>query len=123
MTTRAPSPAPAPSSLPGPWHIAWVKGGHARVASIAVDAIVLSSTIPSPPGSRLEGRLLVEAGATAATGATGATGETAATSATIRVKIHGSKRQPDGAFILEGRVLDATREVRARLALAGAAAG
>ena len=115
MTTRAPSPAP--SSVPGPWHIAWVKGGHARVASIAVDAIVLSSTIPSPPGSRLEGRLLVEAGAT------DATGETAATSATIRVKIHGSKRQPDGAFILEGRVLDATREVRARLALAGAAAG
>jgi hypothetical protein len=33
----------------------------------------------------------------------------------VRVKIHGSKRRADGLFVLEGRVLDATREVRARL--------
>jgi hypothetical protein len=78
-------------------HIVWAKGGDARVLSIAVDAIVLRSSIPSPPGSRLEGRLEGDP------------------PATVRVKIHGSKRQADGAFVLEGRVLDATREVRSRL--------
>jgi hypothetical protein len=79
-------------------HVVWTKGGDARVVSIAVDAIVLASSIPSPPGSRLEGRVVGEP------------------PATVRVKVHGSKRQADGAFVLEGRVLDATREVRARLA-------
>jgi hypothetical protein len=78
-------------------HIVWAKGGAARVVTIAVDAIVLRSSVPSPPGSRIEGRLEGEP------------------PATVRVKIHGSKRQPDGAFVLDGRVLDATREVRARL--------
>jgi hypothetical protein len=78
-------------------HLVWTKGGDARVVSIAVDAIVLRSSVPSPPGSRLEGRLEGEP------------------LATVRVKVHGSKRQPDGAFVIEGRVLDATREVRARL--------
>jgi hypothetical protein len=78
-------------------HLVWIKGGDARVVSIAVDAIVLRSSVPSPPGSRLEGRLEGEP------------------PATVRVKVHGSKRQPDGAFVIEGRVLDATREVRARL--------
>jgi hypothetical protein len=76
-------------------HLAWAKGGTAQVVSIANDAIVLLSSVPSPPGSRLEGRLEGDA--------------------TVRVKIHGSKRQADGAFVLEGRVLDVTREVRARL--------
>jgi hypothetical protein len=76
----------------------WAKGGEARVASIAADAIVLRSTVPAPPGARIEGRLEGEP------------------SATVRVKIHASKRQPEGDFILEGRLLDATREVRARLA-------
>jgi hypothetical protein len=78
-------------------HLVWTKGGDARVVSIAVDAIVLRSSVPSPPGSRLEGRLEGDP------------------PATVRVKVHGSKRQPDGAFVIEGRVLDATREVRARL--------
>jgi hypothetical protein len=78
-------------------HLVWSKGGDARVVSIAVDAIVLRSSVPSPPGSRLEGRLEGEP------------------PATVRVKVHGSKRQPDGAFVIEGRVLDATRDVRARL--------
>jgi hypothetical protein len=78
-------------------HLVWTKGGEARVVSIAVDAIVLRSTVPSPPGSRVEGHLEGDP------------------PATVRVKVHGSKRQPEGDFVLEGRVLDATREVRARL--------
>jgi hypothetical protein len=78
-------------------HVRWAKGGEARVAAITADAIVLRSTVPSPPGSRIEGRLEGEP------------------PATVRVKIHASKRQPEGDFVLEGRLLDATREVRARL--------
>ena len=40
----------------------------------------------------------------------------------VRVKIHGSKRQDDGTFILEGRLIDVTRELRERLVgLAGTA--
>jgi hypothetical protein len=81
-------------------HVRWAKGGEARVATIAVDAIVLRSTVPSPPGSRIEGALEGEP------------------PATVRVKVHASKRQPEGDFLIEGRLLDATREVRARLATA-----
>jgi len=80
--------------------VRWTKGGEARVATIAADAIVLRSTVPAPPGSRIEG---------------GLEGEPAAT---VRVKVHASKRQPEGDFLIEGRLLDATREVRARLAAA-----
>ena len=78
-------------------HVHWAKGGEARVATIAVDAIVLRSTVPSPPGSRIEGRLEGDP------------------PATVRVKVHASKRQPEGDYVIEGRLLDATREVRARL--------
>jgi hypothetical protein len=81
-------------------HVRWAKGGEARVATVAVDAIVLRSTVPSPPGSRIEGLLEGEP------------------PATVRVKVHASKRQPAGDFLIEGRLLDATREVRARLAAA-----
>ena len=81
-------------------HVHWTKGGEARVLTIAADAIVLRSTVPSPPGSRIEGRLEGEP------------------PATVRVKVHASKRQPEGDFVLEGRLLDATREVRVRLAAA-----
>ena len=78
-------------------HVVWAKGGEARVVSMAGEAIVLASSVPSPPGSRIEGRFAE------------------APQAIVRVKIHGSKRQPAGDFVLEGRLLDATREVRARL--------
>jgi hypothetical protein len=79
-------------------HIAWAKGGEASVVSLKDDAIVLRSTIPSPPGSRIEGSLAGEGAST-----------------TVRVKIHSSKKQEDGAFVLEGRVLDMTRALRERL--------
>jgi hypothetical protein len=79
-------------------HVRWAKGGEARVASIASDAIALRSTVPAPPGSRLDGHLDGEP------------------PATVRVKVHASKRQAEGDFLIEGRLLDATREVRARLA-------
>jgi hypothetical protein len=77
-------------------HVAWAKGGEADVVSLKDDAIVLRSTVPSPPGSRIEGALADGGG-------------------TLRVKIHSSKKQEDGAFVLEGRVLDMTRALRERL--------
>ncbi len=74
------------------FHVRWLSGGFAKVVRVSADAITLSSTIPSPPGSRIDGEL--------------------ADGAKVRVKIHGSKKQEDGTFVLEGRPLDLTREVR-----------
>jgi hypothetical protein len=82
--------------------IAWTKGGEASVVSLKDDAIVLRSSVPSPPGSRIEGVLAAE------------------TSQSVRVKIHSSKKQAEGDFVLEGRVLDMTRGLRDKLG-AGAA--
>jgi hypothetical protein len=78
-------------------HVRWAKGGEARIVSITPDAIVLRSSVPCPPGSRVEGTL----------------GD--APPATLRLKVHASKRQPEGDFLLQGRPLDLTRETRERL--------
>ncbi len=78
--------------------IRWAKGGEARLVALRDDAITLRSTTPSPPGSRIDGVLADEAGADA-----------------VRVKVHSSKLQDDGSFVLEGRVLDMTRAVREKL--------
>lgn len=75
--------------------VTWKKGGTAEVVAISADTIRLRSTIPSPPGSRIEGEL----------------GDGVA----LWVKIHGSKKQEDGAFVLDGRPLDLTKAVRERL--------
>ncbi|MDB4996949.1 MAG: hypothetical protein JWM74_4381 [Myxococcaceae bacterium] len=80
--------------------ITWVKGGTARVVKLTADAIVLVSTTPSPPGSRIEGALEDEP------------------ATLLRVKIHGSRKQPDGSFILEGRPIDLAKELRERIVLA-----
>jgi hypothetical protein len=78
------------------WHLAWSQGGHARIAELVGERIVLVSTVPLPPGSRAEGALEGEG--------------------TLRVKSHGSRKQEDGTFRVEGRVLDLRRELRERLA-------
>jgi hypothetical protein len=75
--------------------VTWNKGGEARVVALKDDAVTLRSTVPSPPGSRIEGAL--EGGEP------------------LRVKVHSSKKQEDGSFVLEGRVLDLTKAVRAKL--------
>jgi hypothetical protein len=61
------------------------------------DRIALCSTVPSPPGSRIEGALV------------------AASHTPLRVKVSSCRRQSDGDFVIEGRPLDATREVRKML--------
>jgi hypothetical protein len=78
-------------------HLRWAKEGEARFVSLKDDSVALRSTISSPPGSRIEGTL------------------EGAPPARVRVKIHSSKLQPEGDFLLEGRLLDVTREVRARI--------
>ena len=79
-------------------HLVWTKGGEADVVAIGADAMTLRSTVSSPPGSRIEASLASEP------------------SRTVKFKIHGSKRQPDGSFVLEGRPLDLTKDLRDKLA-------
>lgn len=86
-------------------HVAWDRGGEASVVSLRDDAIALVSSVPSPPGSRLEGALAGEP------------------PAQLRVKVHACRKRADGAFDLEGRTLDMTREVRDRVAKLVAGAG
>ena len=78
-------------------HVTWAAGGEARVVSLEGGGIVLRSTVSSPPGSRIEGALAGEP------------------PAKLRVKIHWCRRQAEGDFVLEGRPLDMTREVRQRV--------
>ena len=89
----------------GDFPIAWAKGGSARVVSVSADAIVLVSTVPSPPGSRIDG--VIAAGSVE--------GGAASPEVALKVKIHVSRREADGTFRLEGRPLDMTRAVRDRL--------
>lgn len=76
--------------------LTWTHGGEAEIVAVGADTICLSSTVPSPPGSRIEGTL-------------------AGGDAKVKVKIHASKKQDDGSFRLEGRPLDMTKELRERL--------
>ena len=78
-------------------HLAWAKGGSAQIVALTEDAVTLRSTTPSPPGSRIEGALVSDA------------------SVKVRFKVHGSKRQEDGSFVLEGRPIDLEKSVRERL--------
>jgi hypothetical protein len=93
--------------------VTWDKGGDAVVLRLSGDTITLRSSIPSPPGSRIEGRLAADPDATWS--GDEATSGVGAGAGALRVKIHSSKRQEDGSFLLEGRTLDLTRELRDRL--------
>jgi hypothetical protein len=72
----------------------WQKGGEASLVSLASDTIRLVSTIPSAPGSRIDGTLASGAG--------------------FRVKVHRCQKTPEG-FAIEGRVIDLRREARAEV--------
>ncbi len=73
--------------------IVWAKGGTAEITVIDGDVVTIVSTTPAPPGARIEGRAALD-------------GDVA-----IKVKVHGSKKTPEGAFVISGRMLDATRAV------------
>jgi hypothetical protein len=73
-------------------NVQWSKGGAAELIAFDGEMIALLSTIPSPPGSRLEGTF---------------------GTMTLRVKVHQCKRQADGTtFELRGRAFDFVRETR-----------
>lgn len=80
--------------------LAWAgpRGGGADFVSVEGEAVVVRSSVPAPPGARLEGTL---------------TGDPPIG---VRIKSHGSRKEEDGAFTIKGRLLDATREVRERVA-------
>ena len=77
-------------------HILWKKGGQADVLTCVDDQATVRSTIPSAPGSRLEGEL--------------AEGQKR-----VWLKVHRCRKEGD-TFVIDGRLLDATREFRTLVA-------
>lgn len=76
-------------------HLRWTKGGSADFVAVDAVHVTVRSSIPSPPGSRLEGEL--EGGVR------------------VQIKVHDAKRGGDGAFTIRGRLIDVPREVRDRI--------
>jgi hypothetical protein len=76
-------------------HLRWGRGGEAELTALEGERIALLSTAPFAPGSSPEGALLSGAGS-------------------LRVKVARCRRQGD-RFLVEGRLLDVPREVRAHL--------
>jgi hypothetical protein len=76
--------------------IRWAKGGDAVIVAIDGDRVTVDSSLSSPPGSLIDGTLLNGGDA-------------------IRIKVRGCKKHED-RFRIEGRILDASRDLRARLA-------
>jgi hypothetical protein len=75
--------------------IRWSKGGEASVLQADDDKVAVRSTVPSAPGSRLEGAL--------------------PSGGALRLKVARCKAE-DGAFRIEGKLLDATRATRDEVA-------
>jgi hypothetical protein len=73
--------------------IVWNGGGTAVIEALDGDRIELVSTRAFAPGSRPEGTF-------------GAAGHA------IWLKVHGARRQEDGAFRVKGRLLNVRREIR-----------
>ena len=75
--------------------IRWNKGGDAAVLEADDDRVTVRSTIPSAPGSRLEGTL--------------------PSGSVLRLKVAQCKAD-SGAFRITGKLLDATRAARDEVA-------
>lgn len=84
--------------------IAWAGGGEATLEALDGDRVTLRSSKPGAPGQTLVGAL---------------------DGAELKVKVAGSRRTPEGAFEVRGRLVDATRALRQALveALGRAPAG
>ena len=81
--------------------LTWEKGGAASIVKVAGDVIVVLSPTAAPPGARLQGTL--------------------ADGKIVKMKSHGSKKQDDGSFRIEGRTIDMARELRQELEAATSA--
>ena len=73
------------------------RGGEAELCSLSGDRLAVLSTVPSAPGSTLEGELPFAAGLV------------------IRLKVRRCQRTADGRFAIEGRAVNLTRELRAAI--------
>jgi hypothetical protein len=77
-------------------HLRWNKGGDANFVTQDGDRVTLDSSLSSPPGSLIDGTLVNGGDA-------------------IRIKVRGCKRDGE-RFRIEGRIIDASRDLRERLA-------
>ena len=91
-------------------HIAWTGGGTAVLDAIDGDRVELLSTRAFAPGSRPEGTFTVRPAGSPADFADSSTGAGAAAHP-IWMKVHGSRRQEDGAYRVKGRLLNVRRGV------------
>jgi hypothetical protein len=73
------------------------RGDDATIVKLAGESISLLATVSAPPGASLEGTIDLREGKP------------------LRVKVHGSKKQPDGNFLIDGRCVDMRRELREEL--------
>ena len=75
-------------------HLRWIKGGDVTILTFDGDRISVHSSVPSAPGSRPEGTL--------------------ASGARFWIKVARCRREGEG-FLIDGRLLDATRDTRAEI--------
>ena len=75
-------------------HLRWSRGGEASVVAFDGDRISVLSTTPSAPGSRPDGAL--------------------PSGTVLRIKVARCRRLGE-LFLVEGRLLDATRDTRGEL--------
>jgi hypothetical protein len=78
--------------------VTWQQGGTATIEELDGERLQLSSTRAFAPGSRPEGTVSI--------------GEA---QSPFWMKVHGSRRQDDGAYRVTGRLLNVTRETRDKL--------
>lgn len=84
--------------------LVWDGGGTADLVAIDGDRLELVSSRAHAPGSRPKASLEGQAEGSGASGPVG-----------IWMKVHGSQRQADGLYLVKGRLLNATRELRGML--------
>jgi hypothetical protein len=83
-------------------HLVWEGEGTATLVTLDRDRVELVSSRAFAPGSRPRAHLEAEQGGDRK-------------NAPIWMKVHGARRQDDGLYRVTGRLLNATRELRALL--------
>lgn len=94
------SVGPAEDATAAAW-IALTGGGEARALGLTGDRVVLEATRAFPPGAPLGLEL-------------------SGLATPLRVKVRGSRRTSAGRYVVEGRLVSATRDARERLAASAA---
>lgn len=81
-------------------HLSWTSGGSATVLQSDGELVVLRSSRAAPPGSPLRASIALPS------------------ASTVRIKVHACKKTDEGTFLIRGRWLDLTREVRDEILMA-----